>query len=184
VTPKKSAPSKAVAKAALKVPSTRVDAGKAPSKALAVRAAEPMMATYGTGSSDVTITITHTSPSFTGVITVLGTVQLPFTSGSATVTVPASALGAIEDLGFPVTFGAPGPAPAYDANLDTLVAPIVEAATSATRAKLGAAFESVLIYASGAYPARPAGVPGGLVKYIGPVQPSDWLANDAWVDNS
>jgi hypothetical protein len=142
VTPRKSTPTKAVAKTALKVPSTRVDAGRA-GKELAVRAVAPMTTTYGTGSSTVTITITHTNSAFTGVITVLGTVALPFTAGVATVTVPTSALGAIEDLGFPVTFGAPGPAPAYDANLDTLVAPIVSNAASTTSASLKAAFVAV-----------------------------------------
>ncbi|CAD5999150.1 hypothetical protein [Agreia sp. COWG] len=40
-----------------------------------------------------------------------------------------------------------------------------------------------IIYTSGAYPARP-GLPAGAVTYIGPVQPTTWLANDSWVDNS
>lgn len=31
------------------------------------------------------------------------------------------------------------------------------------------------------YPARPSGVAAGLVEYIGPVQPSDWLTNDLWL---
>ena len=42
----------------------------------------------------------------------------------------------------------------------------------------------VLMYTSGAYPTRPAGVPAGLCKYVGPSQPSDWLAGDEWVNNS
>ena len=39
-----------------------------------------------------------------------------------------------------------------------------------------------LIYAGGAYPERPSGAVA--VTYIGPVQPTTWLANDSWVDNS
>ena len=42
----------------------------------------------------------------------------------------------------------------------------------------------VLVYTNGAYPPRPAGLVGGQVRYIGPVQPSDWLPNDEWVNNS
>jgi hypothetical protein len=41
-----------------------------------------------------------------------------------------------------------------------------------------------LIYASGAYPTRPAGVGAGLVTYIGPVQPTGWLTGDDWINNS
>lgn len=51
-----------------------------------------------------------------------------------------------------------------------------------TRAELNATFVPVLVYASGAYPARPVGATS--VKYIGPVQPTTWLPNDEWVDNS
>lgn len=39
-----------------------------------------------------------------------------------------------------------------------------------------------LIYSGGAYPARPSGAVG--VTYIGPVQPTTWLPNDDWMDNS
>jgi hypothetical protein len=42
----------------------------------------------------------------------------------------------------------------------------------------------VLIYSGSAYPARPPGVPAGLVRYVGPSQPSDWLSGDEWVNNS
>jgi len=42
----------------------------------------------------------------------------------------------------------------------------------------------IVSYSGGAYPARPAGVPAGQVRYIGPVQPTDWLTNDEWVNNS
>ena len=40
----------------------------------------------------------------------------------------------------------------------------------------------VLLWTGTAYPARPAGVPGGLVLYKGPAQPTDWLELDEWVD--
>lgn len=40
----------------------------------------------------------------------------------------------------------------------------------------------ILVYSAGAYPARPTGAVSAL--YIGPVQPSDWVANDRWMDNS
>ncbi|MDF2830256.1 MAG: hypothetical protein K0R01_3539, partial [Mycobacterium sp.] len=40
----------------------------------------------------------------------------------------------------------------------------------------------VLIYASGAYPARPEGAVRAV--YIGPVQPATWLPNDEWVNNA
>jgi hypothetical protein len=49
---------------------------------------------------------------------------------------------------------------------------------------LTATFATVLVYADGAYPARPAGAAGGLVKYIGPVQPTTWFPNDEWVNNA
>ena len=52
----------------------------------------------------------------------------------------------------------------------------------ATKDGLTATFVPVLVYASGAYPARPTGAASA--KYIGPVQPTNWLANDEWVDNS
>lgn len=42
----------------------------------------------------------------------------------------------------------------------------------------------VLIYSSGAYPARPSGLPAGHARYLGPVQPTTWLVGDEWVDNS
>lgn len=38
----------------------------------------------------------------------------------------------------------------------------------------------VLIYSSGAYPARPS-VAAGLVTYKGPTQPTTWLTGDTWV---
>lgn len=40
----------------------------------------------------------------------------------------------------------------------------------------------ILIYTSGAYPARPIGAVSAL--YIGPIQPTDWQPNDRWMDNS
>ncbi|MDR6867539.1 hypothetical protein J2Y69_002143 [Microbacterium resistens] len=33
-----------------------------------------------------------------------------------------------------------------------------------------------------AYPARPSGAPGGAVTYLGPVQPTDWLPKDRWIE--
>jgi hypothetical protein len=34
------------------------------------------------------------------------------------------------------------------------------------------------------YPARPSGVAGGMVEYIGPVEPTDWLDDDTWIDTA
>lgn len=31
------------------------------------------------------------------------------------------------------------------------------------------------------YPARPVGAPGGAVTYTGPIQPTDWITGDKWV---
>lgn len=52
--------------------------------------------------------------------------------------------------------------------------------TWSTWATLGATTTSrtVLIYASGAYPTRPT---GGICEYVGPTQPTDWIANDTWI---
>ena len=41
-----------------------------------------------------------------------------------------------------------------------------------------------IVYTGGAYPARPNGVAGGSVIYIGPVTPSDWLTGDIWLKNA
>lgn len=41
-----------------------------------------------------------------------------------------------------------------------------------------------VIYASGNYPARPTGVAAGMVDWLGPVQPTEWLAGDTWTDSS
>jgi hypothetical protein len=49
---------------------------------------------------------------------------------------------------------------------------------------LSGTYETVLVWASGAYPARPAGIAGGLVKYVGPAAPTGSLPGDEWVDNS
>jgi hypothetical protein len=54
--------------------------------------------------------------------------------------------------------------------------------SDATQAQLSATFATVLVYSGGAYPSRPAGAAS--VTYIGPVQPTGWLANDFWTDNS
>jgi cysteine sulfinate desulfinase/cysteine desulfurase-like protein len=57
-------------------------------------------------------------------------------------------------------------------------------ATGAVVDTLAASDLRVLIYTAGAYPARPAGVAAGLVRYVGPVQPTTWLTNDEWINNS
>lgn len=36
----------------------------------------------------------------------------------------------------------------------------------------------VLVYSSGSYPTRPV---GGLCEYVGPTEPTDWVANDTWI---
>lgn len=67
--------------------------------------------------------------------------------------------------------GDPGPA-GYD---DTALAARVTALENAPYLRR-------LVYAGSAYPARPAGVPAGLVEYIGPIEPLDWLTGDTWVE--
>ncbi len=37
---------------------------------------------------------------------------------------------------------------------------------------------------NGSYPSRPSGVAPGQVVYVGPNQPTDWTAGDAWDDTS
>lgn len=39
-----------------------------------------------------------------------------------------------------------------------------------------------LVYTGAFYPARPTNVPAGLVEYVGPTEPTDWLAGDTWVE--
>jgi hypothetical protein len=48
------------------------------------------------------------------------------------------------------------------------------------------AVPAVLVYSAGAYPDRPpaALVPAGWATYKGPVQPTTWLVNDEWVNNT
>jgi hypothetical protein len=43
---------------------------------------------------------------------------------------------------------------------------------------------STIVYSNGAYPNRPSGAPAGAITYVGPVQPTTWLAGDAWRDIS
>jgi hypothetical protein len=86
----------------------------------------------------VEVTLTHPITGFTGVITVLETVVLSFTSGTANEDVPPSAFGVIRDLGILIN-ATTGSNPPYDANLDAVVAPIVTSTNSATRTALGAA---------------------------------------------
>lgn len=41
-----------------------------------------------------------------------------------------------------------------------------------------------LIHNGTAYPARPVGAAAGLVEYIGPTEPVDWLDGDTWVQTA
>ena len=41
-----------------------------------------------------------------------------------------------------------------------------------------------LIYVNSAYPARPSGLAGGLVTYVGPTQPTDGVTFDQWIKTS
>jgi hypothetical protein len=67
--------------------------------------------------------------------------------------------------------GDPGPA-GYD---DTALAARVSALETAP-------FLRRLIHTGTAYPTRPVGVPAGLVEYVGPTEPTDWLTGDTWVE--
>ena len=76
------------------------------------------------------------------------------------------------------------PGVADDASVKTLITTPgsqTAAALSATYALKGET-SGTLIYANGAYPPRPADAVA--VTYIGPVQPTTWLPNDTWKDNS
>jgi hypothetical protein len=87
------------------------------------------------------VTINHPSASFTGTITVLETVAVGFTNGVASVDIPPQAISVFGSMpGFHYTYGAPSPAPPYDANLDTSVNAIVGNASSATGGALRAAY--------------------------------------------
>jgi hypothetical protein len=41
-----------------------------------------------------------------------------------------------------------------------------------------------VIHNGTSYPTRPVGVPAGLVEYVGPTQPTDWLDGDTWIQTS
>lgn len=56
--------------------------------------------------------------------------------------------------------------------------------TSDVSAALNATFLTVLVHNGTAYPARPAGAPAGLVRYVGPTSPTGALAGDEWLDTS
>lgn len=89
------------------------------------------------------VVITYPIAGFTGNVTVQdGSVTLPFTNGTATVDIPPSAFGAITAAGMLITIGTPGPAPAYDANLDVATAAINGNAASQTAGVLRAAFDA------------------------------------------
>lgn len=51
-------------------------------------------------------------------------------------------------------------------------------------AEADAKYSVTLVHNGTSYPARPTGVPAGHVTYIGPTQPTTWLANDQWVNNA
>jgi lysophospholipase L1-like esterase len=90
------------------------------------------------------VTISHPNSSFTGTITVLETVAVGFTNGTASVDIPPQAIAVFGSMpGFHYTYGAPGPAPAYDANLDVSVNAIVGNSSSATGGALKAAYGAV-----------------------------------------
>jgi lysophospholipase L1-like esterase len=87
------------------------------------------------------VTINHPSATFTGTITVLETVAVGFTNGVASVDIPPQAIAVFGSMsGFSYYYGAPTPAPPYDANLDTSVNAIVGNSSSATAGALRAAF--------------------------------------------
>jgi hypothetical protein len=87
------------------------------------------------------VTINHPNSSFTGTITVLETVAVGFTNGVASVDIPPQAIAVFGSMsGFSYYYGAPGPAPAYDANLDVSVNAIVGNGSSASAGTLRAAY--------------------------------------------
>lgn len=62
---------------------------------------------------------------------------------------------------------------------------MAEIALATTAYMNGVAVRRIVYNAgSSSYPARPTGVAAGLVEYLGPVQPTDWLDYDTWIDNS
>jgi hypothetical protein len=87
------------------------------------------------------VTINHPNSSFTGTITVLETVAVGFTNGVASVDIPPQAIAVFGSMpGFHYSYGAPGPAPAYDANLDVSVNAILGNSSSASVGTLRAAY--------------------------------------------
>jgi hypothetical protein len=70
-------------------------------------------------------------------------VAVGFTNGVASVDIPPQAIAVFGSMpGFSYTYGAPTPAPPYDANLDVTVNAIVGNSSSATGGTLRAAFDS------------------------------------------
>ena len=67
----------------------------------------------------------------------------------------------------------------FSAALGAVVAPLVPAVAASAAPTL-----LVIVYASGAYPSRPAAAVAGSVRYIGPTQPATWLAGDEWIQPS
>jgi hypothetical protein len=107
------------------------------------------------------VTISHPNSSFTGTITVLETVAVGFTNGVASVDIPPQAIAVFGSMpGFSYTYGAPGPAPAYDANLDVSVNAIVGNTSSASAGTLRAAYvPAQKINPAGGYLPAPLRVP-------------------------
>jgi hypothetical protein len=108
------------------------------------------------------VTINHPNSSFTGTITVLETVAVGFTNGVASVDIPPQAIAVFSSMaGFSYYYGAPTPAPPYDANLDTSVNAIVGNASSASAGTLRAAYQrrwqANTAYASGDIVIDPSG---------------------------
>jgi hypothetical protein len=95
------------------------------------------------------VTINHPSATFTGTITVLETVAVGFTNGTASVDIPPQAIAVFGSMsGFSYYYGAPTPAPPYDANLDTSVNAIVGNSSSATVGTLRAAYVAQFVATS------------------------------------
>jgi lysophospholipase L1-like esterase len=90
------------------------------------------------------VTLTHPVANFTGTVTVRETIVLPFTNGTSNIDVDPTAFGEIQSAGITISIGAQAPAPPYDANLDTVVAPLVTNSGSTTATALRAAFGAQL----------------------------------------
>lgn len=86
-------------------------------------------------------------------------------------TTPQYFIGTRGPRGDPGEKGDPGPA-GYD---DTALLARITALETAPLLRR-------LVHTGTAYPPRPSGVPAGLVEYVGPTEPVDWLTGDTWVE--